>query len=174
MADVFTGAEELKIDPKGRVTIPSRFRRIIEAGDTQWTPGTRPTLYMIFGVTRGEFAWQRLEFMTVRNHEDLIDRLLAKAPENPSAEKWLRIYNNYALPVQLDEEGRLTIPQKHRERLGFDREVQLATDIDRFLLMTHEVYASQYEDELVAWHDAGGAMEKVGQIAPPAPRGARA
>jgi MraZ protein len=101
--DVFNGAEDLKIDPKGRVTIPSRFRRIIEAGDPNWEPGARPTLMMVFGVTRGEHAWQRLEFLTVRNHDDLIDRLLAS--DMPSAEFWRRVYNNYTLPVQLDERG---------------------------------------------------------------------
>ena len=172
MADVFNGAEDLKIDPKGRVTIPNRFRRIIEAGDTQREPGARPTLMMVFGLTRGERAWHRLEFLTVRNHADLIDRLLVS--DHPSAEFWQTVYNNFVVPVQLDDEGRLTIPQKHRERLGFDREVYMATQIDRFMLMTHEVYARDYEDELVAWHDAGGAREKIGKIAPPLPSGGRA
>ena len=45
----FTGEHTLKVDSKGRMSVPADFRRVLEAGDPDWTTGLQVGLYVIYG-----------------------------------------------------------------------------------------------------------------------------
>ena len=47
MARRFRGSEEVKVDAKGRVSIPARFRRVFEASDPDFEPGKRAQMVVI-------------------------------------------------------------------------------------------------------------------------------
>ena len=74
MARKFRGSEEVKVDGKGRMSIPARFRRIFEAGDPDWKSNDRTRLIVVYGPQ----SWKKLEFYTVEAAERIdeeIDRL---------------------------------------------------------------------------------------------------
>ena len=43
----FTGEHTQKVDGKGRMSIPADFRRVLEAGDPEWTTGLSPRMYLL-------------------------------------------------------------------------------------------------------------------------------
>ena len=45
----FTGTYTLKVDAKGRMSIPADFRRVLEGGDPDWTAGLFPRMYLLYG-----------------------------------------------------------------------------------------------------------------------------
>jgi len=69
----FRGEIVQKVDGKGRVSIPAPFRRVLEAGDPDWTEGLRPELILVYG---GQ-AQKYIEGYTVRAMEDIEDAIEA-------------------------------------------------------------------------------------------------
>ena len=55
MAPVFRGQGRHKVDGKGRVSVPAAFRRVLEAGDPDWTDGLQPNLVVHYGTARKNF-----------------------------------------------------------------------------------------------------------------------
>ena len=51
----FRGEGLKKVDSKGRVSIPARFRRVIESCDPGWTDGLQPELVIVYGDNRKNF-----------------------------------------------------------------------------------------------------------------------
>ena len=49
LARRFRGSEEVKVDAKGRVSIPAKFRRVFESCDPDWETGRRPQLVIVYG-----------------------------------------------------------------------------------------------------------------------------
>ena len=49
MARRFRGESVHKVDSKGRVSVPAPFRRVLEEGDPDWTPGANPNLVLVYG-----------------------------------------------------------------------------------------------------------------------------
>lgn len=114
MARRFRGSEEVRVDAKGRVSIPARFRRVFEDGDPDWQPGRRPQLVIVYGTR----DWTHLQLFTVLAMED-IDNGISALPRG-SAERNLleNIYHGHAEETEIDGDGRLVLPQKLREKIG--------------------------------------------------------
>ncbi len=74
----------------------------------------------------------------------------------------------FAFDSQIDEEGRLTIPIRHRERLGFGRELYLSTMGRHFRLWHREAFEASQGRELKAWTqtraEAPDLARKLGRI----------
>ena len=123
MLEYFTGEDPVKLDPKGRVTIPLKYREVIQAGDQNWSEGKRPEVMLVYGFDN----WNRLQVYPMRQYKTMIDRIAAM----PSTQ---------ATRLQIDEEGRLSIPQRHRERLKFGPELYLSTKLDHIRLWHFKDY----------------------------------
>ena len=147
MFDYFTGEDDLKVDQKGRVTIPHRIRRVVERGDPDFADGRRPTLFVVYGASN----WNRLECFTVRGHRRKIRQIRALPSGHPDRMPLETIYATFALETQIDEEGRITIPTKLRERLGLERDLYLSTKLDHFRLWRGENYKRMVGDPVEAW-----------------------
>lgn len=147
MIDFFTGEEDLSVDAKGRVTVPQRIRRVVERGDPEWAAGQRPTLMVVYGT--GD--WNRLEAYSVSNYLKFINQLRDLPDDDPDRDGLLDTYMTFALETQIDEEGRLTIPQRHRERLGFGRTLYLSTMGSHFRLWNRAAYDQTQGEELQDW-----------------------
>ncbi|MFV0410342.1 MAG: division/cell wall cluster transcriptional repressor MraZ [Paracoccus sp. (in: a-proteobacteria)] len=114
----FRGSEDVKVDGKGRMSIPARFRRIFEAGDPDWKPAERARMIVVYGPEN----WRKLEFYTVEAVEridDEIDRL----PRGSQERLWLEtLMNGMATEAEIDTDGRLVLPQKLRDKINLDNE----------------------------------------------------
>ncbi|MTH76447.1 division/cell wall cluster transcriptional repressor MraZ [Paracoccus aestuariivivens] len=110
----FRGSEEVKVDAKGRVSIPAKFRRVFESCDSDWEAGKRPQLVIVFGTR----DWKHLQLYTMQAMGE-IDEQISQLPRG-SAERNLleNIYYGHAEETEIDNDGRLVLPQKLRDKIG--------------------------------------------------------
>lgn len=110
----FRGSEEVKVDAKGRVSIPAKFRRVFEACDDEWSAGKRPQLVIVHGTR----DWNYLRLYTMQAMQEIDDQI--SALPRGSAERNLleNIYSGLADEAEIDGDGRLVLPQKLREKIG--------------------------------------------------------
>ena len=116
MARKFRGSEDVKVDGKGRMSIPARFRRIFEAGDPDWKPTDRTRMIVVYGPEN----WKKLEFYTVEAAERIDDEI-DQLPRGSQERIWLEtLMNGMATEAEIDTDGRLVLPQKLRDKAGLD------------------------------------------------------
>jgi len=143
----FRGEFHQKVDSKGRVSIPSLFRRVIEAADPDWTDGQRPNLVIVYGDHRRKF----LECFTIEAIEE-IDSQIDEMPRGSMERRMLeRLFHGQSHPTQVDEDGRIVLPQKLREKIGLEGEAFFIASGDRFHLWKPETYEAEEVARTEAW-----------------------
>lgn len=154
MARRFRGSDTFKVDAKGRVSIPAPFRRVIEASDPDWREGLRPNIVVVYGGARQDW----LEVYTMRAIEEIdeqIEDMQRGSPERLLLEE--RMYGQ-SVETQIDEDGRLVLPQRLREKVGLTSEAFFISAGDYFKIWKPETYeeksgarsrklADQYPDD---------------------------
>lgn len=146
----FLGDYEQTVDGKGRVSVPSAFRRVVEIRDPDWTDGQRPNMVIIYG---GE-SWKRLDCYPIDEINKIyrgIERMKRGSPDRQRAEK---LYYSRAIPAQIIEDGRLLLPLRHRERLGLDDKAKFVGLGDHFQIWKAETYQDTDGDDFDAWLDS--------------------
>lgn len=116
MARKFRGSFHQKVDSKGRVSIPASFRRVIEQGDPDWTDGLRPNLVIVYGMD----SQKRLDCYTLNAIEDIEARIDLMQPGSPEREMLELTYHSSAADAQIDEDGRIVLPQRLRDKLELE------------------------------------------------------
>ena len=130
---MFLGTYEPKLDDKGRVILPARFREDMEGGIVL-TRGQEHCIYA--------FPAQEFEQMTVE---------LRRAPlSSKQARDYIRVLLSGAYKEVPDKQGRITLPPDLRKYAGLDREL---TVIGAGLRA--EIWNSQ------AWNDYLSVQEDV-------------
>jgi len=140
LARRFRGSETYKVDAKGRVSIPAAFRRVIEACDPDWVPGNRPNIVMVYGGDRQNW----LEAYTMQAIEEIdadIDRMQRGSWDRLQLEE---LMHGQAQEMQIDEDGRLVLPQKLRDKIGLEGEAFFISAGDYFKIWKPETYATAY------------------------------
>ncbi|MCB1360753.1 MAG: hypothetical protein KDJ96_06535, partial [Rhodobacteraceae bacterium] len=149
----FVGDHEQSIDGKGRVSIPTKLRRVVEARDPDWTSGERPQLMVVFGAR----SWARLECYPIDQYKKIIDgiedmpwgsedRIIAEA-----------VFFSRVFPAEILDDGRLQVPLEHRERLGLKDKVRVIGVGDYFkIVKADEPSEMAPEDDLDALIEAKG------------------
>ena len=103
---MFLGTYEPKLDDKGRVILPARFREDMEGGIVL-TRGQEHCIYA--------FPAQEFEQMTVE---------LSRAPlSSKQARDYIRVLLSGAYKEVPDKQGRITLPPDLRKYAGLDREL---------------------------------------------------
>lgn len=136
MARRFRGSETFKVDAKGRVSIPASFRRVIEAGDPDWAPGQRPQIVIVYGPP--EQNW--LEVFTMEaayEIDEQIDAMQRGSQERREAEE--KMYE-CSHQTEIDNDGRLVLPQKLREKANLTAEAYFASAGTTFKIWDPETY----------------------------------
>ena len=130
---MFLGAYEPKLDDKGRVILPARFREDMEGGIVL-TRGQEHCIYA--------FPAQEFEQMTVE---------LRRAPlSSKQARDYIRVLLSGAYKEVPDKQGRITLPPDLRKYAGLDRELTVIGAGSRA-----EIWNSQ------AWNDYLSVQEDV-------------
>ena len=130
---MFLGTYEPKLDDKGRVILPARFREDMEGGIVL-TRGQEHCIYA--------FPAQEFEQMTVE---------LRRAPlSSKQARDYIRVLLSGAYKEVPDKQRRITLPPDQRKYAGLDRELTVIGAGSRA-----EIWNSQ------AWNDYLSVQEDV-------------
>lgn len=122
MARKFRGTETVKVDGKGRMSIPARLRRVFDAGDASFPNNNtgRTQLVAVYGPD----WWNWIELYTIEAIEE-IDQQIDKLTRGSQERRWLELLmNGQSTDLEIDREGRLVLPLKLREKLGFAEGVE--------------------------------------------------
>jgi MraZ protein len=132
----FRGESVHKVDQKGRVSVPASFRRILEEGDPDWSHGDNPNFVLIYGMPSGNC----LEGYSVEGASRL-DEKVSRMPTFSKSRKALeRFLNTNSLHVQVDENGRIVLPQKLRDMFGLTEEAVFAGMGEHFQIWAPEAF----------------------------------
>jgi len=116
--EAFRGESYQKVDSKARVLIPAGFRKVLAAADPVTSDNPRPRVVMIYGDKRRNFV----ECYTVVDAAAMEQRIRAL----PEGDKWRKVLEvnmiSMSLTVEVDEDGRLVLPPRVREKLGLTAE----------------------------------------------------
>ncbi len=146
MSEAFRGEFYQKVDSKARVSVPAAFRRIIEAGDPSYSDTTRARFVIVYG---GNQAY--LECYTVTGMRK-IEGQIAKMQAGSSARKYLeRNMLTRSLVAELDDDGRIVLSQKLRDKIALDieggTEAAFAGALDKFQVWNKADYDAHAAEE---------------------------
>ena len=145
----FRGESHHKVDGKGRVSIPASFRRVLEAGDPNYTEGLNPELVIVYGDTRRKY----LECYTVQAIEE-VDGKIEALPRGSLERRMLqRLFNGQSHATSVDETGRLVLPAKLREKIGLSSEALFTGAGDTFQIWEPSTYESEELAATEEWLD---------------------
>ena len=145
MARRFRGESTHKVDAKGRVSIPAAYRRVLEENDPDWTEGLNPNLVIVYGDSRRKF----LEGYSMAAMAEVDDRIAAMKRGSPRRRYLERMFSGQAVPMQIDDTGRLVLSPKLRQKVGITNEAYFIASGDTFQIWrpeTFEAEASRYDD----------------------------
>ena len=109
---MFRGNHPARVDEKGRLKLPADFRSELEGG---------AEAKQVFYITSKD--GERAEVWPIKAWEE-IEANLAKIPTtNPNKRKFLDVTNYYGAMAEMDNQGRLLLPQILRDKAGLTAEV---------------------------------------------------
>lgn len=103
---MFLGTYEPKLDTKGRVILPAKFRDQLEEG-----------LVLTRGQDRCLYVFPKAEFA------DMFEKLRVAPPTSKHARDYIRVLLSGASDETPDKQGRITVPAHLRSYAGLDREL---------------------------------------------------
>ncbi|MEO0485901.1 MAG: division/cell wall cluster transcriptional repressor MraZ [Pseudomonadota bacterium] len=128
MARRFRGESHHKVDAKGRVSIPASYRRVIEAGDPDWTDGLTPRFILVYGGATRDY----LEGFPIAAMDEVDDKI-AKFPRGSAKRKAMeRLYSAQSIEAEVDNTGRIVLPAKLRDKIGLSNEALFVAAGDTF------------------------------------------
>jgi MraZ protein len=131
---MFRGSAPTKIDDKGRLKIPTDFRRLLEE---RWGPDLFVT------SVQGESAL----LYPLPVWEEIEQRLSSLASTDPIRLRYLERVNYYGQQVRLDVQGRILIPQILRESASVSGDVVVSGQLDHFVVWNHERFVSRLQEQ---------------------------
>lgn len=133
----FVGQYEHQMDEKGRVSLPSAFRREADTDRFVLLQWEKPYLTLF-----PEAKWS-----------DVQSRLLEFRRSDPQAWNHVRMIVANAVEVAPDKQGRILVPAVLQEAAGLAQSVLLSGNIDRVELWDPETYRTSVEQ-------AAGGLEQ--------------
>jgi MraZ protein len=127
------------VDGKGRVSIPASFRRALEEGDSDFPATNQAQAIINYGVRQGEC----LEGFSVEGMEGIDARIRALAPYSEEREALEFMFNTQSVVVQIDETGRIVLPQRLRDLIGLGDEAVFAGMNDRFQIWAPKAFEAR-------------------------------
>ena len=112
---MFLGQYQHSIDEKGRLTIPARFRELLDGG-----------AYVTQGLDKC------LVVMTSTSFAQTMSDLSSMNMADPNARLLRRVILSNAYPIEVDKSGRMLVPQQLREFAGLNGEAVVAGQGDYF------------------------------------------
>lgn len=163
MAESFRGEVVQRVDAKARVSIPAAFRRVLESGDPQWPDSPRPRIVMVYGDERRQFV-ECYSITEMKRVESLIAKLPKGSPRRRVLERNLI---TLSVTVEVDEDGRIVLPQKVRDKIGASSddlqsgfEATFAGALETFQLWKRDAYEAEIAtQELANFEELSGGLD---------------
>ncbi len=121
------GTHRYQLDPKGRVSLPAKFRAAFADG-----------CWLTMGQDRCLYVFPRAEW------ERRSEEVGASPLSDADGRAFARFFFGSSDEARLDGQGRVTIPQRLREAVGIDKEVVVVGVRDRMEIWDRENF-DQYE-----------------------------
>ena len=132
MAITFRGRFETKMDPKGRLSLPSSFRQNLPKGE--------PLV-----ITNGQFKGSRcLDAYSFSQWEALEARIQKLSPLKAEVQAFQRFYLAGGQVVEIDNQGRIITPQILRQYAGTESEIVLVGMGSKFEIWSHASWSHLY------------------------------
>lgn len=131
------GTHRYQLDPKGRVSLPARFREVLADG-----------CFLTLGQDRCLYVFPRVEWE--RQIRDVASSPLSDA----NSRAYARLFFGSSDEAKLDGQGRVTIPQRLREAVGITKEVVVLGVGDRMEVWDRAGY-ERYEADHAGSYQAG-------------------
>ncbi|MDH5758349.1 MAG: division/cell wall cluster transcriptional repressor MraZ [Gemmatimonadota bacterium] len=133
----FVGQYEYQMDEKGRVSLPSAFRREADSDRFVLLQWEKPYLTLFPAAKWGEIQERLLEF------------------RRANAEAWnrVRVIVSSAVEVAPDKQGRILVPAGLQSAGGLAGTVILSGNIDRIEIWDPETYRSTVEQQAAGLED---------------------
>lgn len=139
---MFLGMHFPKLDDKGRIILPAKFREGLAEG-----------LVLTKGQDHCVVVWPRAEF------DAYAAGLRASAQSNARVRALTRVFFSSAFDESLDRQGRLTVPPVLREYAGLDRDLTVVgadTRIEIWDTAAWDAYLSAHEADFAELDAEGG------------------
>ncbi len=127
----FVGQYEHQMDEKGRVSLPSAFRREADSGRFVLLQWQKPYL-TLFPASK----WVGVQ-----------ERLLEYRRNDPQAWNQVRLIVSNAVEVAPDKQGRILVPASLQEAAGLSGTVLLSGNLDRVELWNPSTYGEAVQDQ---------------------------
>jgi MraZ protein len=114
----FQGESLNKVDGKGRISLPAKFRRALQAGDSRCGPGGSARLYIAYGNPSHDYV----ECLSGDYYDDLSARIEAMDEGEDEREVLEYLYWVKTEEVGVDDTGRFVLPTAARDKLDLDGE----------------------------------------------------
>ncbi len=150
MARVFRGEFHQKVDGKGRVSIPASFRRVLESQDPDWETGKRPRFVIVYGDERRN----HLECFSMTAMDDVDARIALMGRGTPERRAMEKLIYTQSTEAEVDEDGRIVLSQKLRDKIGLAAEAYFAGTADTFQIWKPEAYDAHERAQMSAVLDA--------------------
>jgi MraZ protein len=131
---MFRGSAPTKIDDKGRLKIPSDFRRFVEEryGPDLFVTSVLGDSALIYPLQ----VWEEIEH-----------RLSALPSTDRTKVRYLERVNYYGQQVSLDVQGRILVPQILRESARMNGDVVVSGQLNHLVVWNHESFVKRLDDQ---------------------------
>ena len=131
------GTHRYQLDPKGRVSLPARFREAFAEG-----------CWLTVGQDRCLYVFPRVEW------ERRSDEVASSPLSDADGRAFARLFFGSSDEARVDGQGRITIPQRLREAVGITKDVVVLGVRDRMEIWDGETH-DRYEQSFAGAYQAG-------------------
>ena len=131
------GEHHYQMDPKGRISLPARFREAFKAG-----------VYLTLGQEGCLYAFSPEEWRTEKG------RIEERALADPQSRGYNRVFFGNAEHVDLDAQGRLVVPRRLRDKVRLVKDVAVIGVSDRLEIWPEDEWA-RYAESLEESYQSG-------------------
>jgi MraZ protein len=142
---VFIGEFNHSMDPKGRISMPSKFRD--ELGETFYITKGLDNCLFVFPIEE----WQLFE-----------EKLKALPMTNKNARAFVRLFFSGASECAFDKQGRILIPQPLRDHAGIDREAVIIGTGTRVEIWSQNGWNGYIDPENIDYNEIAEHMADLG------------
>jgi len=131
---MFRGSRVATIDGKGRLKVPTEFRRLLEEryGSEFFATSVRGDKALLYPLP----VWEEVEA-----------RLQAMPATDPTRQRFLERVNYFGAQVALDGQGRLLLSPILRQRAAIEGEVVVTAQIDHLEIWNRERLEKRFDDD---------------------------
>jgi len=135
---VYRGSSAITMDGKGRITIPTRYRDLLQeecGGQVVCTKDVSQDCLLMYPVNE----WEQIE-KKLKNLSDT----------NPAERRFKRVLLSHVMEGEVDKNGRLLISNTLRKVIGLEKQIMLVGSLNKFEIWDEAVWQAQIDADLAA------------------------